>query len=891
MATSDSFEVILNKTQIRLKATRSIVAKAEDVSLPVKGGRVSLPDSYGTLGGYLSELSMTQPDFNYQLLSALEHLSIFHEDISYAVDNIVQLGNTAGSFPSGVYFDDAISEDLQREMIARLKMKSKEWYSFSGGINSVINDLLAQAAITGAISAEIVPTERLDGVKKIVIVSPKNIKFKYNKDKDYYAPHQMIPQGTLSMTNDMQSVELNTTTYFYSAIRRNGEKPYAIPPFLSALDSVGLGRDIKGNFTHIIKKLGVLGFLEVLVNGPRPNQGESDDEYFRRTEKYLDQVVPEIEKGLAEGYVTGFKGMHEFKMHNTTGNVQGAKELIEINDTKLMAGLKQDPLMFGRNFSTTETLGRVILAKMTTQVGNYQHLVATFLEKLFLLDLQLAGYPVKNVEIEFEPPMVGDKQREEEARGKQIENLNSLYNQGVISQQQRAQELGYEKPDQDEPRTSALTNMLNPDNSQGGVDNKDKNKPKSDGKKTDPNEEGDPTDEKTTGSNVKLLAWQKAQLNKTDFSGSFVVADVYLQGNTRPVENVLLTQDIFVGVEFSADEVEHIEVIETMTLSDLVESERIKLGGDFPQYLYKDECSCGHDHIDFAKTSSTGLERFINKYLKSTKTTYKKAVDKMTYMIGKKLATLTDGASEQDVVDAVFYTLYKEWGTVFSKPQERVVSKMIKEAYAFFRKDQSVLKGKEAIPNGVFNMTDLRAMEYFKNSDNLYLGKFITDDDTRKQMTSYIKEKYLSRELPIGDNKQALNSFREQFGDVLQGQEWKIVRIINTTVNKMRNTAAVSYMNQAEVEKYEIVGVSDRLQCAYCKNLQGKTFEVKKAVEHIDNFTKSEAGLVGLDSPFINSVIKNPSEVIDMDGAALQQLGVHTPPFHANCRDQAVAVI
>ncbi len=781
-------------------------------AMPVKAGRVSVPDDTN-VGALIHDLGLSSPDFNIELIGAIETLAKYNGDVSYAVENIVSLGNTVGRFPSNISFDDSIPDALQKEMIKILKDETKDWYAYSGGLNSLVNDLFVQAAVSGAISAEIVPNSRLDGVSKIVMVAPKNIRFRYDNENDTYLPFQQLTQGV--MLDGTNLIQLNTATYSYSAMRRFGEKPYGIPPFLSALESIQISRDMLTNLKSVIKRLGVLGFLEVLVNAPKKaTQNESDDAYYKRTEKYLSKVVPQIEKGLNAGYVTGFKGMHEFKMHGISGgNVNGARDMVEMNDVKLMAGLKQDPLMFGRNFSTTETLGRVILAKMTTQISNYQQIVENFLEKAFLLHLQLAGYKIENIEIKFDPAMIGDKQREQDTFTKKIENAGALYNSGIISQQQRAVMLGYEKPDQEEPRITGLE----------GIGSDADNEDPDGNKKTDPNKEDDPTDEKTTGSNNKTTAY-------------------------------------------------------------------LSLGGGLPQYPYS-TAGCNCDHESFSKIGDT-LNNFITQYGAATKSIYTKAVNKITKLIGQKLSGLGDGAGRDQIYDAIIGTLYTKWSTVFSKPEERVVNKFIDVVYKFYRLDTTPLKGMPDIPDAVFNLTDTRAIEYYRQSDKLYLGKFITDDDLKTKITQYLKDNYLDDDMPIGNNAKALTKFRDEFGSsVLQGQDWKISRIIATTVNRMRNTASVAYMKQAEVTEYEIVGVNDSLQCAYCAALQGFKFNVDKTVGVINSLSSTDPSLVKSDMPFITSVFKKAEDMEGLSATELQNLGIGTPPFHPNCRDRVAAVL
>lgn len=777
-----------------------------DVSA-IKGGRVSVADNAGTIGGLLAELSTINPDFNIEILGAMETLAKYHGDFSYAVDNIKQLGNTRYN----VYFDDSVSNELQKEMMLRIKAKSKNWYTYSGGINSMVGDLLAQIAIYGALSAENAILEDLSGVKKTIILNPKNIKFKYDKDRDEYSPYQQVRNAFGTGAGiDENLIELNTETYKYIALGRFGEKPYGIPPFLSALENIAIGRDMQENLKYVVKKLGTLGFLEVLVNGPKPLPNEDADAYYKRTQDYLNKVIPEIDKGLARGFVAGFKDVHEFNMHNLTSNVQGSKDLVEINDIKTMAGLKQDPLMFGRNFSTTETLGRVVLAKMTTQVGSYQKIVASYLETIFLTDLQLAGYPITTLDVEFDPPMVGDKMREEQTRGLVLANLDKLLNRGIIDIYQYAQEAGYEKPADPEKHT------INPFLPEDWLEDD----PETDDKE-DVTGDDDATDPKTTATNRRMIR----ALNKDS--------------------NLL--------------------------------------------YNYGVDCCPEHSH-QFDKVDSD-LAFFIDNYYDATRRTYDRATRKAIVTIGKELAKMSEGATEQEVYDAVLYHLYKDWNNNFKKPQLRIIRRFVEAAYGFFRKDNTVLKGVPKLPKAVFDRVDTRAMEYFKNSDDFYLGKFITDPDTRRKIFKYIKEKHINGDLPIGNNKEAMKAFREEFGGLMLGEDWKIQRIINTTTSKIRSTATVKYMEQAMVSEYEVRGITDRLQCGYCREMQGKRFKVESAVKHIEQFTVSDPAYVPIDSPFVNSVFKNPEEIKGLSGEELQARGIHLTPFHANCRDTLVAVL
>jgi hypothetical protein len=818
MASNTRFEDIL-KNRGSKKPLSSDIDKP---SLPVKGGRESIPDGALNLSVFLSEMQNVTPDFNIDFLKGLEKLSIFNSDFSYAVENIVTLGNT----PYKISFDDQVPEEQVKEMQLRLVENSKKWYAYSGGISSFINDALAQTAINGCLSAEVVPNLDLTGVEEIVKVSPKTIRFKLDAETKKYKAVQI--QGLIGAGRDY--VELNPLTYHYIALRRIGDKPYAIPPFISALEQISIERDITGNLASTIKNVGALGFLEVLVNAPAVKPNENEEEYYNRTKRYLDMVTPEIDKGLARGYSVGFKDKHEFKMHNTSVNVSGAKDLIEINDIKKMSGFKQDPLMFGRNFSTTETLGRVILAKMTTQVVNYQQIVASFLETAFLMDLQLAGYSVKRVFVEFEKPLIGDRGKEEEARAKQIDNLSKLYNQGIIDQNQFASEAGYEKPANPEP----LFKFPNPADEGNTEEDEDssKNPPKK-GKKEDDTEptKTDPDKESSeTIKNVKSIA----QLE-------------------------------------------------------------VELGGMLPEFPYETESCCGGSHQEQYNNQNQepySIGWWSNLYSEAVRKLYAKSVKKMTGKIVKNLSNLTIAATEEQITDNIVSTLYREWGITFNTPMRGIVKNFVQRAYTYFRKDKSIFGNADIkIPNGAFNTIDFRSLDYYKNSDSVYLGKFITDEQTKAKITQFIKDKYLTRERWIGRDAEGIEEFKKEFGEVLQGQDWKIQQIINTTVSNMRNTAAVNYFDEAGVVKFEIRGVNDRLQCKFCSNMQGKVFSVKKGLDIIKDTIDTDVQSVGFVNPFLNSKFKNPDEIENLTGEDLQGLGINTPAYHPNCRDRIVPLL
>lgn len=90
---------------------------------------------------------------------------------------------------------------------------------------------------------------------------------------------------------------------------------------------------------------------------------------------------------------------------------------------------------------------------MISQLKNIQTLVIFVLEFFYSLELRLAGFNNKGITIQFGTSTVSDDIKLQQAREYRARVNITLYNQGIISQDQFARDMGYEAPDLPEPRT------------------------------------------------------------------------------------------------------------------------------------------------------------------------------------------------------------------------------------------------------------------------------------------------------------------------------------------------------------------------------------------------------------------------------------------------------
>lgn len=419
---------------------QQFIASEEEVTKPMLGGgRSSVAEAgYNLLPNSFQAVST---DFPFHLLQVLENLSIFNPHLSYAVENVITLGATELE----VYFSDKLSEDQVKAMRAHLREASGNWFGFTGSEKTMITDLFAQVATFGVISAEVVPKKNLSGIDYITKVPPRTIRFFPNEKTRRYEPWQQVPfTGVASAIPGFK--QLNQRTYRYISVRTWKETPYPVPPFIAALEQLFTEADMLGSFKSMMRRMGMLGFLSVLVQAPKQNteEQETDEDYRTRLVSYLNVLRPEVEAGFARGVTLGYKGSHDFELQGNQMNTQGAGDLLKIVKSGIFAGLHQDPNMHGESQATTETFGRVILAKFTAQISIMQDAVASMMEHIYLMELVLAGFRPGYVVCSFKAAMIGDRKRDEETELLRIQNVIKKIERGIISQEQGAQELGYD---------------------------------------------------------------------------------------------------------------------------------------------------------------------------------------------------------------------------------------------------------------------------------------------------------------------------------------------------------------------------------------------------------------------------------------------------------------
>ncbi len=414
--------------------------------VPVSPGRQSVPDRETTIQDYRSLTNLVKPSFRTEFIPIIRDLYKINPDVSIALQDMFKLANTGHtiSFPR--------NSDSEREaMLNHLRGVSNRWGMYTAGIEGMINKLIVQCLIGGAISIEAVPNKELNGLATILLIKPEDILFT-RESNGVYQPYQKNPTPLVS--NKPDYIKLNPETFLYAGMYNDIDEPYGVPPFMAALDSLRGQHDMRTNFKHIMELMGMVGFLEAKMEKPYQDAGESQKAYLKRLENTLSQLKYNLREGLKDGVVTGYIGDHEFKLNSTTQTMGNMDKPWAMNQQSVANGLGVNSTLIGVQSSTSESGAGIQLSKMISQLSNIQTIVSHVLCFIYSLELRLAGFHNKGIKVSFNTSTISDELKVQQTLEYKVRNYTSLYDRGIISQNQFAIAMGYVKPDRKTPRVS-----------------------------------------------------------------------------------------------------------------------------------------------------------------------------------------------------------------------------------------------------------------------------------------------------------------------------------------------------------------------------------------------------------------------------------------------------
>lgn len=413
-------------------------------SLPT--GRSSVPEGSNTIKGMANLYDFVNPDFDFESIPLIRKLIRVNPDFGQALWDMIFLGNTGHK----LRFDSDINPleiDKMRDHIDRVCMT---WTEGCAGKDGLANRMFSQVIIAGAIANEWVPNRDLNGIDKVAFIKPETIRYQLN-NRGRYDAFQKASQ--MNATGELGFVKLNPNTFKYWALYTDSEVPYGLPPFIAALEPLVTQGILNDNIKKVSRQVSLMGFLKILLMKPRQRDGQSKTSYRTELNNNLDQTKERVKNGLNDGIVVGYdEDVSDMDFQSTTKGDSAVTEIYNLNEQQIFSGLKSDGSLFGRDYGTSETQITIVLTKLISELYNIQNLVKSNLEFGYAMELWLAGFNPKGLKVEFNKSTLLDELKMQQGKEIKITNLHKLYYDGIINLDQYADELGYEKADQKEPR-------------------------------------------------------------------------------------------------------------------------------------------------------------------------------------------------------------------------------------------------------------------------------------------------------------------------------------------------------------------------------------------------------------------------------------------------------
>lgn len=478
--------------QIEMTEGQQRLAAVRAASSPLVGARTarlarggvresSFPDNpaaiyssvFGQLYQQYAPLAYWLP---WEVLDYIELLSTYNPDFSQAVDNIRTLANSGHQLIVTTDEGEGINV-IQQEVKAKLEEKARTIQARNGGIDGLVDKLLDQAAVYGAMCGEWVLTNDLSDVVDFAEVNPKTIRFFWDEGTQQWMPFQKVSlfqakeaESKGQMIKNMNYVALNPATFFYYAFDAAPGSPYGTPPFTASLANIAIQRDMITNMAQIVKKIGLLGIIDFVVKQLPQDPGETDEGYAARANNYLDTYVAAIENMVRDGGIVHFDDS-EAQSYSIAGNAAGATAIFKQNEELIFSGLKSMPSVQGRSYSTTETYAGVAYDIIIRNTTKYQRACKRMIEAGYMLMITAWGYDPNKVKVSLDFNSNKTLHRLQDAQSELMEIRNSLmlWAAGIIDQTAVAQRHGYDQPMTafDEPPDSGILGNGSPGGGSG----------------------------------------------------------------------------------------------------------------------------------------------------------------------------------------------------------------------------------------------------------------------------------------------------------------------------------------------------------------------------------------------------------------------------------------
>jgi hypothetical protein len=348
------------------------------------------------------------------MMQLIRQIRDYNADASKAVSNTLRLANGRWSFKvykTGTDNPDRRGQRLVDEFVRDQAVNPTIGMEYGGGFDVLIDMIHLTAATQGAAAGEIELVESLDGIADIIIVNPWLIDFERDEGSLRWVPGI---QGFGSFT------ALHPLQFKYIPVDPEPGVPRGRSPFWSALDLVFFQmevlRDLKAavhfsGYPRIDISVAWESVLAVIKETRpdllEPTKGEELREYLDLYLGDIESLINSLEPDDAFIHFDSVTGDYIVP----SGKSVSTGELTAAIDTQIISGLKQLPVLLGRNEGATTTHATVQWQVYVRELESFQRVSSRLMSWVMTFFLRVNGFQSQAV-LEYEPLRTVDRQAE-----------------------------------------------------------------------------------------------------------------------------------------------------------------------------------------------------------------------------------------------------------------------------------------------------------------------------------------------------------------------------------------------------------------------------------------------------------------------------------------------
>ena len=314
------------------------------------------------------------------------------------------------------------------------------------GMDGISEQFFRSTFTYGAFAGELVLSRRRKEILKLNLINPATIRFKRKKNSWDLAAYQTEPNYMPnSMTKDTKNlIELNPNTFYYYGLGSDNDNPYGV----SMMSAIPFVAHIQTRMINDMEKtMHNAGYprYHVKFTPPQQNVSESNSDYLARVKGQFNAAEDSLKLMPPDANFITYDNVQIIVL-DTAGKISiewynNHKAVTE----QVITGLKLAPFLLGKNYGTADQWATSQYDLILRNARMVQNAAKRMIEWIYNLELMLTGSSIR-AEVHFDSNRSAGDQLQNQADDMKFATIIRKRDEGIITQDQAAKELGYDTP-------------------------------------------------------------------------------------------------------------------------------------------------------------------------------------------------------------------------------------------------------------------------------------------------------------------------------------------------------------------------------------------------------------------------------------------------------------